>query len=198
MIQFQDSIIEGRELILDSRTEVYYFGHDLTLKNCRLVIQVPARALVFARTRLIDCTLEIKRTLKGFRWWSASLEGCRFKGRLESCDFGSWSDVGHYGHIQGCDFSEARLDWCRFNRCDASTLRFPSWPCFTLLNPVQRLDELKRISWPGETGWIVSTLAKSSPQTAAITIHAEDFARESETTAEALKAALQGLGGVIY
>src|SRR5690606_15446129 len=88
MIQFSDQEIANERLILDSATELYYLGHDLTLRNCTLIIRVPARALVIARTQFIDCSIEVKRELKNFDWGSAFLKGCKFKGRFIGNDFG--------------------------------------------------------------------------------------------------------------
>jgi hypothetical protein len=43
MIQFSDQEIADERLVLDSAAELYYLGHNLTLKSCTLVIKVPAR-----------------------------------------------------------------------------------------------------------------------------------------------------------
>jgi hypothetical protein len=67
MIQFSDQEIANERLVLDSATDLYYLGHNLTLRNSTLVIKVPARALVIARTQFIGCTIEVKRELKNFR-----------------------------------------------------------------------------------------------------------------------------------
>src|SRR5690349_4012391 len=107
MIQFSDQEIADERLILDSATELYYLGHNLTLRNCTLVIKVPARALVIARTRLIGCTIEVKRELKNFDWGAAFLKGCQFKGRLRGNDFGERPFSPGEGGLEDCDFTEA-------------------------------------------------------------------------------------------
>ena len=198
MIQLNDRTLENETLRLDSRDEVHYLGHNLTLKNCALIIKVPGKRLVIAKTRFLDCTLEAKQELKGFWWDSAMLQGCTFKGRFTGCEFGGRPSAPEEGAVVDCDFTEARLHWCGFTACDASRLRFPPWPCFTLLEPVRWLHEWKGVSWPGKAGLLISTLAGATPQTSAVTLHAPSLAREMDTTEEALKAALQGLGGVIY
>jgi hypothetical protein len=199
MIQFSDQEIANERLILDSATELYYLGHNLTLRNCTLVIKVPARALVIARTQFIDCTIEVKRELKNFRWELAHLQGCRFKGRFTGNDFGEWPSSPGEGSIMDCDFSEARLNSTRFLGCDVNTLRFPSWPCFTILEPARRWRELQALHWPGKYGPIMGNgFAKDPPSTVAITWSAPELAKFCETTPEAIKALVEKLNGVYY
>jgi hypothetical protein len=199
MIQFSDQEITNERLILDSATEVYYLGHNLTLRNCTLVIKVPARALVVAHTRFIDCTIEVKRQLKNFRWETAHLQGCRFKGHFSGNDFGEWPDSPGNGSLADCDFSEAYLSWTRFLGCDVRTLRFPSWPCFTILDPARRWRELSALPWPGLIGRVtMGGLAESPASTVALTFSAPDLAKRYDTTPEALKTVVEKMNGVFY
>ncbi|MDY7226410.1 hypothetical protein [Hyalangium rubrum] len=199
MIQFRDREISNERLVLDSKTELYYLGHDLTLRNCTLVVKVPARALVIARTHLIDCTIEVSRVLKNFRWGSAHLKGCRFTGRFSGNDFGTWPDMPEEGSIENCDFSGAQLDACRFLGCDTRTLRFPPWPCFTLLEPARRWRELAALPWPGKIGHIVMEgFADDPPSTQATTYSATELAKSYGTTPDAIKAVIEKLDGVRY
>jgi hypothetical protein len=199
MIQSSNQEIANERLVLDSATELYYLGHNLTLRNCTLVIKVPARALVIARTRLINCTIEVKRVLKDYQWDSVHLDGCQFKGRFSGNDFGSRPESPGAGSIANCDFTEALLNWTRFLDCDVRTLRFPSWPCFTIYDPVSRSRELGALPWPGRRGPIIAEgFAEDPPSTVAVTFEASDLAKWCGTTPEALKALISKLDGVYY
>ena len=88
MIQFSDQEIAGARLVLDSKTELYYLGHNLTLRNCTIVLRVATRALVIAAVRFVDCVIDVKQEPRNFSWTDASLKGCRFHGRLSGSDFG--------------------------------------------------------------------------------------------------------------
>jgi hypothetical protein len=199
MIQFSDREIVNEQLVLDSKTELYYLGHDLTLRQCTLVLKVPARALVITRTRLIDCTIHVKQELKNFRWYKNFLKGCRFTGRLSGNDFGHNLDPPPEGGMEDCDFSEAQLDGCRFLGCDTNTLRFPPWPCFTLLDPVRRARELSAAPWPGDIGPIVmSDFEQDLSTMVAVTYSASALAKRYGTTPEAIRAILEKLDGVRY
>jgi hypothetical protein len=195
MIQFRDTELENERLELNSKTEHYYLGHQLTLRSCTLVIGVPANALTIARTHLIDCTIEVKKGLKHFSWDGVFLKGCRFSGVLTGCDFGRWPD-SEEGGIEDCDFTDARLEGCRFIGCDARTLKFPAWPCFTVLNPTQRSHELAALQWPGQLGIVVSTFSKYPPSTAAVTFSAKKLAKEFDATEDEIRAVLERLDGV--
>ena len=204
-ITFENRKIENERLELSDAKANYILGPDLTLRNCTLVLKVSARRLSLKQPRFIDCTFEVKQELKNYQGWvAASLKGCRFKGRLSGCDFGHWPEYMslpwyQHGSIEDCDFTEARLEGCRFHGCDPATLRFPRWPCFTFLDPIGRARELNSVQWPGSVGpIIIETLFNQPPSTVALTEHALSIAKRFDTTPEELKAALERFDCIVY
>jgi hypothetical protein len=202
---YEDKQLENERLELTDKGAIYFLGRNLTLKNCTLVLKVAARNLFIRDVRFIDCTFEVKQELKNHQQWiRASLKGCRFKGRLSGCDFGHWPEYGNepeyqLGSIEDCDFSEALLDGCRFMGCDPRTLRFPKWPCFTILDPIRRAPELLSAEWPDLFGRVVvKGIAKDPPATKALTYHAPSVAKRMETTPEALKAVIEQFDFIVY
>lgn len=178
---------------------VCFLGPRLTLRGCTLVLGMTARNLIIPQARFIDCTFILKKELRSFRWQFAHLIGCKFTGRFRGNDFGSWPDTPTEGSIEGCDFSAARLDECRFLGCDTNTLKFPSWPCFTILAPHARHRELSKLPWPGDIGRIdVKLFAEDPATTMAMTYSAPELAKRSGTTPEAIKAVLETMDGVYY
>jgi hypothetical protein len=200
----EDKEIENGRLELTDKNSLYFLGPNLTLRNCTVVLKVSARRLRIAQgTRFIDCTFEVKQELKNHQdWVFAALKGCRFKGRLSGCDFGHWpnySKGAEHGSIEDCDFTEALLDGCRFMGCDPRPLRFPKWPCFTILDPVGRSHELNSVPWPGQVGSIViDTLRKEPPITAALTENALSLAKRYDTTPEELRAVIEKFDCIVY
>ncbi len=202
---YEDKELENERLELIDKGSLYFLGRNLTLRNCTLVLKVSARNLFFEEVRFIDCSFEVKQELLNHQQWiSASLKGCRFKGRFSGCDFGHWPGYGkepeyQFGSIEDCDFSEARLDACRFMGCDPHTLRFPKWPCFTILDPVRRAPELLRVDWPDRFGRVVlKGIATDPPETKALTYHAPSIAKKMETTPEALMAVIAKFDFIVY
>ncbi|ATB36063.1 hypothetical protein CYFUS_001477 [Cystobacter fuscus] len=200
---FRDKEIKNERLELTDKGALYFLSSNLTLKDCTIVLKVSARNLIIKDARFIDCTFEVKQELKNHQQWVyASLKGCRFKGSLSGCDFGHWPDYStgaENGAIEDCDFSEARLDGCRFMGCDPRTLRFPKWPCFTILNPIQNASELRRATWPGSFGEVtVQELDRQPPPTAAVTLFAPAMARRHETTPDALRAVIEQFDCIVY
>jgi hypothetical protein len=196
---YENRIMEGERLELVDKDSLYFLGHDLTLRRCTLILRIPAERLHINKTTLIDCTLEAKRELKNFRWYKSFLKGCRFLGRFSGNDFGSWPDSPMEGGIEGCDFTEASLDACRFLGCDVRTLRFPPWPCFTILDPVRRHLELSAVPWPGLAGPVFGQgFSKDPPSTVAVTFSAPALAKACGTTPEAIRAIVERLDGVKY
>ncbi|WNG18222.1 hypothetical protein [Cystobacter fuscus] len=202
---FKNQEIANERLELTDKNSLYFLSTGLTLRNCTVVLKVPASRLVIKQATFIDCTFEVKQELKNYQQWiSASLKGCRFKGRFSGCDFGHWPEYGsdpwfQFGSIEDCDFSEARLDGCRIMGADPATLRFPKWPCFTLLDPIGRARELNSVEWPG--GFrpiIVEGQYRDPPCTRAVTLYAPALAKRRETTEEAFKAVVEQFDCIVY
>ncbi|WP_434387291.1 hypothetical protein [Melittangium boletus] len=202
---FKNQEIKNERLELTDKNSLYYLSTALTLRECTLVLKVPASRLIIKQARFIDCTFEVKQELKNYQsWTAASLKGCRFKGRLSGCDFGYWPEYAsapwyQHGSIEDCDFTEARLDGCRFLGCDPATLRFPKWPCFTLLEPIARADELNRVEWPG--GYrpiVVDGPYQDPPRTRAVTLYAPSIARRFKTTEDAFREVIERFDGIVY
>ena len=201
-VVLKDRLIENEHLKLDNKKIHYFLSSGLTVRNCTLVLKVSARALFFREVHFVGCTFEVKQELKNHQdWVFASLEGCRFKGRFTGCDFGHWPEYprAQHGFIKDCDFSEARLDGCRFMGCDERTLRFPKWPCFTFLDPVGHAAVLEAAPWPKAFAEvIIDDLRNLPPRTRALTLSAPDEARRYDTTPEALRAVIERFDCIVY
>jgi len=195
---FEDRVIENERLELSDKDALYFLGDALTLRQCTLVLRVPTRRLHVNRVQFIDCTIVAQQELKNLQWSHAHLRGCRFQGRFHGNGFGNWRGTAE-ASIEDCDFTEAHLDQTRFLSCDVRTIRFPTWPCFTLLDPVRRWRSLRSLPWPGDIAPVViQGYAERPPSTAAVTYSAPDLAKRSGTTPEAIKAVLTTLEGVYY
>ncbi|QRN97452.1 pentapeptide repeat-containing protein [Archangium violaceum] len=202
---YENREIENERLELTDKGSLYFLGSGLTLRNCTVIVKVSGRNLFIDGVRFIDCTFEVKQELKNHQQWiRASLKRCRFKGRLSGCDFGHWPEYGSepeykLGAIEDCDFTEARLDGCRFMGCDPSTLRFPRWPCFTILDPLSRAAELRSVPWPGSFGSVVIEYLHERPRaTRAVTYYAPAIAKRHETTLEELEAVVEKFDCIVY
>jgi hypothetical protein len=204
-VVFKDREIKSERLELADKNSLYFLSTGLSLRDCTVVLKVPASNLVIKQARFIDCTFEVKQELKNHQGWvTAYLKGCRFKGRLTGCDFGHWPEYGsdpwyQQGAIENCDFTEARLDGCRIMGADPTTLRFPKWPCFTILDPIRRAAELRSVKWPGRFGTaVIDELHTQPARTTALTEHAVTIAKQLDTTPEELKAVLEKFDCIVY
>ncbi|MET0401389.1 MAG: hypothetical protein ABW123_03255, partial [Cystobacter sp.] len=109
------------------------------------------------------------------------------------------SEGAENGSIEDCDFSEARLDGCRFMGCEPATLRFPKWPCFTILDPIANSEKLSQVQWPGIFGDVVVKNLKTQPEaTRALTKYAPAIAKRMKTTPEALKAVIDQFDCIVF
>lgn len=205
-VVYKNKEMKGERLELTDKNALYFIGPDVKLTDCTIVSKIAARNLLIrGGVQFVNCTFEVKQELKNHQdWITASLKGCRFKGRLSGCDFGFWPEYNRdpeyqLGAIEDCDFSEARLDGCRFMDCDPSTLRLPGWPCFTILDPIARAPELLRVKWPGIVGDVViEDLARQPARTKAVTLYAPAVAKQLETTPEELRAVIEKFDCIRY
>lgn len=197
MFQLQNQVIENRTIELAGK-EHQYLGHNLTVIGCRLIVRVSASAFTIAKTRLLDCDIEVKKQLNNFPWFGAYLEGCRFTGKLRGNDFGYWPEqYPDDGGISACDFRGAELDGCRFFGCDVQTMQFPRWPCFTFLDPGRRKEELAAAPWPGRVG-MAMVFEHNPAAAAAISWSATTLAKKFGATEDEIRAVLETLTDVVY
>jgi hypothetical protein len=83
--------------------------------------------------------------------------------------------------------------------CDPATLRFPKWPCFTILDPIRRAPELRSVTWPGLVGdVIVDDLHAQPAPTTALTYYAPILAERLETTPEQLRAVIEQFDCIVF
>ncbi len=196
----ENQTLEETELILTDNDN-NYLGSDLTLRHCRLILRTTARLLhIVNNVQIIDCQIEVKKKLANFSWLAAAISGCTFTGHYVGHEFGHWPDYGvncENGSIADCDFSEAVLDGCRFMDCDISSIKLPKWPCFTILNPHERRNEIEAIEWPGRISVWATDLPNQPNITSAIVDYAPTLAKQFNCAEDELREALSSLGNVI-
>jgi len=200
---FENETMEGQRLELGDKNLRYYLGPNLVMRRCTLVLRAPSDLLHLVGVRFIDCTIEVKRQLKEVRWYGAHLKGCRITGRLFSCDFGHFPGYSplpcdSMGGIEDCDFSAAHLHACRFVGCDASTLKLPRWPYFTLLEPYRRHREFASMLWPREIRYWFNGFDEYPENTVAMTYSATAFAKKAGISEDRIRALLEGHSDILY
>ncbi|WNG41649.1 hypothetical protein F0U61_54185 [Archangium violaceum] len=194
-IHYENRELEGERLELTDKDALYWLGPNLTLRGCTVVIGVGERQIIPMWGKLIDCTIHAKRELVDARLTTLGFKGCRFKGRFLGVDFGQRAGDERWwehGGVEDCDFTEARLDLCRFQGCDMGTVRLPKWPCFTIVDPLKYGPELLSVPWPGDfTPVILEGPLKELPTTVALSFYAPAEAKRSGATLEEFKAAVE-------
>ncbi len=199
-VTFENGGLENEKVELGAKNANYYLGPHFTLRRCTLILRVPTKRLHLTAPKLIDCTIEVKQELKALRWYTAFLKGCRFTGRLTGNDFGHWPDATGFeevGGIEDCDFTAAILDGCRFLGCDMKSIKLPKWPCFTILSPYHRRQELTTFAWPGDVR-VAMDFSWSPESTAAVTYFAPSLAKQFGATDAELKVTLQEIDDVVF
>jgi hypothetical protein len=197
MIQFSDQELRNRTIEIDNK-DTYFLGPDLVLRDCTITLSTTARGLILSKVQFLTCQIVAKKKLTNYRWFNAFLRDCRFSGVFSGCDFGrSPEDFESGGGIENCDFSAATLDGCRILNSDARTIKFPSWPCFTIFEPGSHAAEIKSsIQWPGKTQILAEVIAAFEPETVAVTFSATETMKRYHVSEDDLRSAISQIPGI--
>lgn len=140
--------------------------------------------------------IAVKRQ-RDYPLFQARFVNCRFYGVFSGIDFGHKDDVEFredFGTIEGCDFTDATLEGCRFFNVDMSTLHLPAWPHAVLLEPHRRSADVGRFDWPGLLGKYMEI--KEPESVKAVVMHVPSLARLVQCTEEEIKVIFERFGGV--
>lgn len=186
--------LSGAVVNLDDE-QVNVLGPGLVLTNCEVVSDCAGEAIVIAGLRMTGGKFEQRRTLSNFHFEHAHFEAVSFSGTYVGCDFGDWNSV-EASSIAGCDFSNAHLDGCRFLNCNTSSIGFPVWPCFTILNPSKALEYVSSNEWPAKIGLMLKIYTDVDPECVAVCGDAARIAKKGGTSLGELKGMLEGIPGM--
>jgi hypothetical protein len=193
--RLEKQTITDQEIVLTNDQD-YFLGPALTLENCRIAFRCAARNVRITRTKFINCQIDIRRKLINFQWFDNWLQGCIFRGYLRGNDFGHWPPAyADMGGIQGCDFSQATLDLCRFVDCPIETISLPQWPCFTISNPRQNQSRFESVSSPVDLSFFSDPYIPPSENAVAHVYFVPSFLkdRKLDATEEDLRTTLEQL-----
>jgi len=186
----------SNERLLLSNVEVNSLGPALELEQCEIVSDCREKSLVIPGMEMVGGKfVQQDRTLSNFHFENAHFRGVSFSGNFSGCDFGDW-DSTEKSSIADCDFSEARLEGCRFLNCDMDTIELPRWPCFTIVGLADARDFVLGYQWPGKVGITLDVYTDNDPECVAICGDAEQMAKASGIVLEHLRASLQLIPGV--
>jgi len=197
MIDIHDVTRRGETLTFAGEV-MQYLGPNLTLDSCELVLRTSGRMLVIKNSLLTRCSVVAKKKLARFSWCDATLDTCAFHGTFSENDFGPLPRYyGPDGGIRGCDFSAAILDGCRFFACDPAGMKWPRWPCYTLLRPHQNRLRWLDHPWPGNTGITIETLKDEPHEMVAVTGYAPSLVKRLGGSEEELRRIIERLPDVL-
>ena len=194
-----EQTIRGKNLRFDS-TDRWVLGPRLVLEQCHIILdRCTWRTLQLQDLRFVDCTIEVRGGLKNFTdWCKCQLIGCRLTGTLDGNSFGDWPDEhGGGGGISDCDFSQSNLTGCQFLGVAMDSLTLPTWPNFTILDPVGREQELTGTKWPGKLDFWIEGVVLCPEPTTALSCNAVDVVKGFDCDVEVLRRKLQYLRGVL-
>jgi hypothetical protein len=192
-------VYQGQTLVFHGGDR-WVVGPGVRFENCQIALnECTSRTVQFLGGQFVNCRIVVTEGLVGFGdWCRCQVVGCTFAGTLEDNCFGLWSDeYGPNGGMSNCDFSEAGLRGCQFLGVDVTSLVFPKWPYFTLLDPVVREAELLGFEWPGKLSFWIEGAVLSPEATVAVSYDARDLVPGFDCSLEEIREHLQRLGGVL-
>ncbi|AVR97155.1 pentapeptide repeat-containing protein [Pseudoduganella armeniaca] len=194
-MKVHDMVVTGQQLTL-SNLEVNILGPGAMLERCDVYSDCASAALVVAGLDMIEGSFTQRdRPLTEARFKRAHFSGVTFSGSFTDCDFGDW-DAPARPHVANCDFSEAKLDGCRFLHCDVDTIKFHKWPGFTLTHPAAARDFVLARQWPAKVGMILDIYTDTDPECVAISGDGARIAKKAGISIAELCDLLQAIPGI--
>lgn len=136
-IYIKDAKVVDTVIIIDHPQQVGFISKSL-IKNCELIIAVPARGIIISNSTLENCHIVAKRKQVNHQWFSNSFIKCKFSGKFHGCEFGSrikWEMDDNEGSIEDCNFVDTELHYCSVSNSVLSSNIFPTLPHFLILSP---------------------------------------------------------------
>lgn len=184
----ENRVLRNERVVLD-KPNLNALGAGLVLHDCEVDIRVPAGRLSIDSVVFDQCVIRTKSPLVNFQGWLGnSIRRTRFFGIYKGNDFGVVDWTRTPGVSEELDFSAATLDMCAVQGCSVDSFTWPSWPCFTVLDPA---EHLRKLSPPFDGTF--HELAEAPPNLSALCFHAPRVLRDlvdQGATVEALRRAL--------
>lgn len=187
----------GETVILSDKECAGLVDSTLTAGTLKLT-QSKGRPILLHST-LKDCDVIAAKPQKAYQLLEAFFINCRFHGVFSGVDFGRAHDVerdGYFGGVEGCDFTDATLDGCRFVNVDVSTLRLPSWPHVVMIDPYKRAADVEAMQWPGQLGLYMHGSTNRPESFRATVLHVPSLAQLVKCTEEEVRTAFERFGGL--
>ncbi|MBL8517692.1 MAG: hypothetical protein JNM76_12080 [Betaproteobacteria bacterium] len=194
----RDQSLEGEMLVLD---DVKCRG----LVDCTFASGVLKLTSTRGKAVLLDSVVKdseviaVKRQ-RDYRLFGARFINCKFHGVYSGIDFGRegrGEPLYDFGAVEGCDFTEATLDGCRFFNTDISSLRFPRWPHVVIPEPQRLAGDIAAMEWPGHLGKYMAIVARSPMDMKAAVLHIPSLVQLLQCTEAEARDAIDRLAGVL-
>jgi hypothetical protein len=152
---------------------------------------------------LEDCEIIAVKPLKNHRFLQARFIRCHFKGTFFGVDFGHLENQAppferdEFGRVEQCDFTQARLEGCRFFNTDISTLKFAGWPHVVIPDPHLRAQDVDKVQWPGKLRIFIDICTDGLTKPSACVDYVPSIAKRLKCTPEEIRTAFEQFGGVL-
>lgn len=134
---------------------------------------------------------------------SARFIRCHFKGTFFGVDFGHLENQAppferdEFGRVEHCDFTQARLEGCRFFNTDISTLKFAGWPQVVIPDPHLRAQDVDKVQWPGKLRMFIEICTDGLTKPSACVDYVPSMVKRLNCTPEEIRTAFEQFGGVL-
>jgi hypothetical protein len=187
------------ETLVFGKDECWILGNKLSLIRCRIFIRARGRNFVLNDAEFKDCEIIARVNQIDVDWTSARLENCSFQGQFTGCDFGLRPPPGgdsNYGRLVDCDFTHAWLDCCRFFNCEATAIKLPAWPCFSIIDLERARSEFVKLDLPENLSWYF--LDRSEPGECICSYNGKQIAKKCRITEDEVYNLVRDKPYIIY
>lgn len=193
-MDMRDTTISKDEIRL-VKGEEHTLGPKLKLQQCKVISDCSEKFLFIVGLTMEGGAFVQKRKLTDFHFERAHFKGVEFEGHYVGCDFGNW-DSPEKASVKDCDFEKSILEDCRFLNCDPGGIKFPKWPCFTIINPVAAAKYVASKDWPEEVEIMLDVYTDVDPECVASCGYAKPLAKDTGLSLEELRELLTPIPGM--
>ncbi len=160
----------------------FCFGPEVQFMRCNIILGAAQRSAVLVGGIFEQCNIKTKKRVVGYRFQDFAFCSCVMSGDFTGCDFGYWSGVSkRMVKVENCDFTNTKLDGCRFRNVDIKENQLPGWPCFSF-RPSVLYATAKNMSWPGNLNYWVGIFESESDETSCVVESAVSVMRRFKST----------------
>lgn len=146
-VNIRNIVLEDKVIDIGGGPGPYVLGLGAKFTDCEIQLRAEAHRATVHGATFINCRFVAQGIQEKLNWRNIVYEGCSFRGVFRFCSpgFRDAYDACHPAGMGGCDFSEARLDYCTLGNADLLTIVLPVTPHLFFFEPKKHREAINAL-----------------------------------------------------